>query len=185
MNTLSRKPIPTPTRHDRLPDEAATLRIGLALANAIESERTAIAHKGLVLALNGALGTGKTTLVRALLRALGVRGPIKSPTFAVLEPYVVSNLNFYHFDLYRFTLASEFADIGFRELFGPGNICAIEWPDRLGNRLPTPDLTLTLQHSGNGRALSIQAATEIGVLCLNHINNHTPPLPASMSDAGN
>lgn len=153
------------------------------MARAIESEHATIEQNGLVMALNGALGTGKTTLVRALLRALGVRGPIKSPTFAVLEPYVVSKLNFYHFDLYRFTLASEFADIGFRELFGPGNVCAIEWPDRLGDRLPTPDLTLILQHNDDGRVLSIQAATEVGTLCLNHINGQTPPLPPSTRSA--
>ena len=157
-----------------LADDAATQRVGAALARAIEHEREAIRRSGLVIALTGDLGTGKTTLVRALLRAAGVTGAIKSPTFAVLEPYVVSSLDFYHFDFYRFSDATEFTDIGFRDLFGPGRICAIEWPERVGDRLPTPDLTLALQVAGDGRELFASASTELGIECLNRIRNKAP-----------
>jgi len=149
-----------------LADDAATARLGGALARAIEHEHTAIAANGLVIGLSGDLGAGKTSLVRAVLRTLGVTGPVKSPTFALLEPYVVSSLDFYHFDFYRFADPREFEGAGFRELFGPGAICAIEWPERAG-ALPTPDLTLTLRVEEQGRRVDIGAHSELGVACLN------------------
>jgi tRNA threonylcarbamoyladenosine biosynthesis protein TsaE len=149
-----------------LVDEDATARFGAALAHAIERHRAAIEANGLVLGLSGDLGAGKTSLVRALLRALGVMGPVKSPTFALLEPYVVSSLNFYHFDFYRFADPREFAAAGFRELFGPGAVCAIEWPER-AEGLPTPDLALTLRVEDPGRRVDIVAGSELGAACLN------------------
>ena len=164
-----------------LADDAATQRVGAALARAIEHEREAIRRSGLVIALTGDLGTGKTTLVRALLRAAGVTGAIKSPTFAVLEPYVVSSLDFYHFDFYRFSGATEFSDIGFRDMFGPGRICAIEWPERVGPRLPTPDIWLALHLAGDGRELTASATTELGVSCLNRISREMQSTPAGDS----
>ncbi len=153
-----------------LADDAATARIGALLADAIEAQRELIARQGLVIALEGSLGAGKTTLVRALLRAAGVTGPIKSPTFAVLEPYVVAHLDFYHFDFYRFSDAAEFSDIGFRELFGPGKICVMEWPERVAGRLPAPDLRLVLRVAGEGRELFMEATSECGASCLNLIH---------------
>jgi len=147
-------------------DEAATTRLGAALAQAIERERTSIALRGLVIGLSGDLGAGKTSLVRAILRTLGMTGPVKSPTFALLEPYVVSSLDFYHFDFYRFTDPREFAAAGFRELFGPGAVCAIEWPERAGD-LPSPDLALTLNVEEQGRRVDIAAHSELGAACLN------------------
>jgi tRNA threonylcarbamoyladenosine biosynthesis protein TsaE len=123
-------------------------------------------------ALAGDLGTGKTTLVRGLLRALGVQGPIKSPTFALLEPYVVSSLDFYHFDFYRLTDPAEFASAGFREYFGPGSVCLIEWPERAGDRLPTADIAVALQVEGDGRRAELRANTELGTACLQHVKNN-------------
>lgn len=156
-----------------LADDAATARLGSALWAAIEAQHARIAQQGLVVALHGPLGAGKTTLVRGLLRAAGVSGPIKSPTFAVLEPYKVSNLDFHHFDFYRFSTASEFSDIGFRELFGAGKICVMEWPERLGDRAPTPDLQLNLAIVGERRSLTAQANTDLGVSCLHQIRAHS------------
>ena len=164
-----------------LADEAATARVGGALAQAIALEHRAIERNGLVIALAGELGAGKTTLVRALLRTAGVTGPIRSPTFAVLEPYVVSSLDFYHFDFYRFSGATEFSDIGFRDMFGPGRICAIEWPERVGPRLPTPDIWLALHLAGDGRELTASATTELGVSCLNRISREMQSTPAGDS----
>lgn len=151
-----------------LADEAATARLGAALGHAIETQRAAIATQGLVLGFSGDLGAGKTSLVRALLRFLGITGPVKSPTFALLEPYVVSSLDFYHFDFYRFADPQEFAAAGFRELFGPSAVCAVEWPERAAG-LPTPDLALTLKVEDDGRRVTIDACTEIGVACLNEV----------------
>lgn len=164
----------------QLADDAATARIGGLLFDAMAAEQTHIAQQGLTLALQGPLGAGKTTLVRALLRAAGITGPIKSPTFAVLEPYKlshpkVSNLDFHHFDFYRFSEAAEFSDIGFRELFGPGKICVMEWPERVADRLPAPDLRLVLdiptEGATEGRTLHVEATTELGASCLNLIRN--------------
>jgi tRNA threonylcarbamoyladenosine biosynthesis protein TsaE len=149
-----------------LPDAAATSRFGQALAHAVQRHLDAVRANGLQLNLSGDLGAGKTALVRAMLRALGVSGPVKSPTFALLEPYSVSSLDFHHFDFYRFADPAEFGSSGFRELFGPGRVCAIEWPERAGPRLPTADLAIALSMDGDGRRASVIAASQLGHACL-------------------
>ena len=149
-----------------LPDERATASFGHALARAVQSHVDEIGNAGLQLNLTGDLGAGKTALVRAMLRSLGVAGPVKSPTFALLEPYTVSSLDFYHFDFYRFADPNDFASSGFRDFFGPGRICAIEWPERAGNRLPTADLSIALSVDGDGRRASVTAASQLGHACL-------------------
>jgi len=152
-----------------LADENATARLGAALARAIEAEGAAIAAHGLVVALAGDLGAGKTSVVRAMLRALGVTGAIKSPTFSLVEPYVVSSLDFYHFDFYRLADPEEFSFAGFREMFGPAAVCLIEWPDKAGGHLPTADLRIALRVAGEGRHASVTAATELGATCLHRM----------------
>jgi tRNA threonylcarbamoyladenosine biosynthesis protein TsaE len=149
-----------------LPDAQTTARLGRALGHAVQRHRDAIRARGLQLNLSGDLGAGKTSLVRGMLKALGVTGPVKSPTFALLEPYSVSSLDFHHFDFYRFADPSEFGSSGFRDLFGPGRICAIEWPERAGPRLPTADLSIALSVDGDGRRASITAASQLGEACL-------------------
>jgi tRNA threonylcarbamoyladenosine biosynthesis protein TsaE len=166
-----------------LPTPADTDRLGRAMATACRTHAAAIEAHGLQVNLSGDLGAGKTALVRGWLRAFGVSGPIRSPTFAVLEPYVVSlrrldtaghsgleaqnvsSLDFYHFDFYRFADPSEFA-IGFRDLFGPRCICAIEWPEKAGERLPTADLAIALQVEDVGRRAILSASGELGRACL-------------------
>lgn len=180
-----------------LPDESATARLGALLAAALRAAEPAILQHGFVLTLSGDLGAGKTALVRACLRAFGVEGSIKSPTFTLLEPYVVSRLNFYHFDFYRFDgskksgadNADEFTDAGFRELFGPGNVCAVEWPERAKGALPTPDLDVTLNVAGNGRVALLVARSEGGAACLQSVQTSwegpaQPPSQASPATGG-
>jgi tRNA threonylcarbamoyladenosine biosynthesis protein TsaE len=111
-----------------LPGEPATLELGARLA--------AMLRPGLVVYLSGELGAGKTTLVRGCLRALGYRGRVKSPTFALVEVYRLSRLYLHHFDFYRLTDADEWDDLGFGEYFRPDSICVIEWPERVQARLP-------------------------------------------------
>jgi tRNA threonylcarbamoyladenosine biosynthesis protein TsaE len=94
--------------------------------------------------LHGPLGAGKTTLVRHLLRALGVQGRIKSPTYAVLEQYTLPGLDILHFDFYRLNDPREWDDAGFRELFAQPGLKLCEWPERAAGRLPLPDLSLHL-----------------------------------------
>ena len=129
--------------HLNLPDEAATLRLGEALATG--------ATKGLVLHLRGELGAGKTTLVRGLLHALGHPGRVKSPTYTLLEPYSLLRLNFYHFDFYRFKDRSEWLSSGFREHFNAESLCVVEWPERAGDLLAPPDLDIQLEYDAQSR----------------------------------
>jgi tRNA threonylcarbamoyladenosine biosynthesis protein TsaE len=138
----------------KLPDAAATTRLGAALATGIAP--------GQVLHLSGELGTGKTTLVRGLLRALGVHGPVKSPTYAWVEPYTISSLDLYHFDFYRFDKKTEWLSSGLREYFRPDAVCIVEWPERAGDVLPPPDLAVRLSYEGEARQASMQAQSAEG-----------------------
>ena len=169
-----------------LADEAATNAFGERFAQAIESVREArqaarqhtpgaAGHQvfhGLQVQLVGDHGAGKTTLVRATLRGLCHTGRVRSPTYTLVEPYVLERpageLALYHFDLYRFTDPAEWADAGFREYFDSGAICLVEWPQRAGRLLGVPDLvfSLDLDSEGNGRVLVARAYSESGEACL-------------------
>jgi tRNA threonylcarbamoyladenosine biosynthesis protein TsaE len=114
----------------------------------------------------GELGSGKTTLIREILRGLGTREKVKSPTYTLVELYVTSRLNLYHFDFYRFLDENEFADAGLADYFRGEAVCLVEWPERAGSALPQPDLEFTLAYSGSGRALSAHAHGPAGKRCL-------------------
>ncbi len=118
-------------------DEAATQAFAEALAG-----EPAVCNA--FIALQGTLGAGKTTLVRHLLRALGVQGRIKSPTYAVVEPHEVPGLNIWHFDFYRFSDPREWEDAGFRDIFASPGLKLAEWPDQAAGMLPTPDLVIAI-----------------------------------------
>jgi tRNA threonylcarbamoyladenosine biosynthesis protein TsaE len=149
-----------------LADLSATAALGAALARALLNHEDHVRTGGFQLNLTGDLGAGKTSLVRAMLREMNVSGPIKSPTYALLEPYTVSSLDFYHFDFYRFADPQEFAASGFRELFGPGRVCAIEWPEKAGDFLPGADLTIVLTVDGEARTAALVATSQLGHACL-------------------
>ena len=138
----------------KLPDADATARLGAALAGGI--------GPGRVLHLSGELGSGKTTLVRGLLRALGVAGPIKSPTYAWVEPYAVSSLDLYHFDFYRFADQNAWLSSGLRDYFSPQTACIVEWPEQAGDLLPPPDLSVRLEYEGDARRARIEAHSDAG-----------------------
>jgi len=113
--------------------------------------------------LEGDLGAGKTTLVRHLLRALGVQGRVKSPTYAVVEPYELPNLAIWHFDFYRFTDPREWEDAGFREIFAMPGLKLAEWAANARTTLPQPDLTISLKVLlDDSRQTQLQAHTAIG-----------------------
>ena len=137
-----------------MPGEAATLRLGKALA--------AGAANGLVLHLEGELGSGKTTLARGLIHALGHPGRVKSPTYTLVEPYSLLTLNLYHFDFYRFKDRSEWLSSGFREHFNPTSLCIVEWPERAGDLLAPPDLDIHLHYDRQGRTALLAAHSAPG-----------------------
>ena len=152
----------------QLPDEGATLALGGALAAWLEP--------GLSIYLRGDLGAGKTTLVRGVLRALGYAGPVKSPTYTLVELYEVSRLVLHHFDFYRFHDPHEWSDAGFRESFNGRNVSLIEWPEKAGGLLPTPDIEIVLASSGDGRSASLQARSDRGERCLARLAQHWPSI---------
>ena len=141
-----------------LPDEAATLALGAALAQSLEP--------GLTIYLRGELGAGKTTLVRGVLRALGHPGPVKSPTYTLVEVYEVSRLHLHHFDFYRFREPREWIDAGFRESFNGRNVSLIEWPERAGGMLPPADVEIALELHGAGRNAALTSNSLAGQKCL-------------------
>jgi tRNA threonylcarbamoyladenosine biosynthesis protein TsaE len=141
-----------------LSDADATARAGARLAPGLAG--------GMLVTLSGELGAGKTTLVRGMLRRLGWTGPVKSPTYTLLEHYNVSSLYFYHFDLYRFTDPEEWDRAGFGEYLRPDTVCVLEWPERAAGRLPAGDVELRLDHAGSGRVLTLSATTAPGSACL-------------------
>ena len=102
--------------------------------------------------MQGPLGAGKTTFVRHLLRALGVEGRIKSPTYTVMEPYQAPGLEIAHFDFYRFNDPREWEDAGFRDVFAGPGLKLAEWPDKAAGALPTPDLALHISPQDPGPA---------------------------------
>ena len=142
-------------------DEAACRIFATRLA-----EHPALA--GAFITLHGPLGAGKTTFVRHLLRALGVQGRIKSPTYAVLEPHQAGPLAISHFDFYRFADPREWADAGFRDVFAQPGLKLAEWPENAAGMLPLADLQLhiaTLDDPANdsGRSVTLLAATARGL----------------------
>jgi tRNA threonylcarbamoyladenosine biosynthesis protein TsaE len=166
-----------------LPDALATDALGAALARALPRD------SGLVITLEGDLGAGKTSLVRAMLRTLGHTGPVKSPTYALVELYKLSSLCFYHFDFYRFNDPEEFVDAGLADYFRADAVCCVEWPDKAQGVLPAADLAVrfeiiassagnagTADQVGTGsRRVILQSGTARGDECLARL-----PLPNSI-----
>ncbi|MEI7537176.1 MAG: tRNA (adenosine(37)-N6)-threonylcarbamoyltransferase complex ATPase subunit type 1 TsaE [Comamonadaceae bacterium] len=117
--------------------------------------------------LRGDLGAGKTTLVRHLLRALGVEGRIKSPTYAVVEPYELARFNAWHFDFYRFQDPREAMDAGFRDIFASPGLKLVEWPEKATGALPRADLVIEIEVlEDESRQVCLRAQTPTGLALL-------------------
>ena len=137
-------------RHRKMPafamslaDETATAELGATLAARL--------HPGDVVGLQGELGSGKTTLARAILRAAAGDPEliVPSPTFTLVEVYETPRGTFWHFDLYRLEAPEQVFELGWEEALAEG-IVLIEWPQRLGELLPK-HLSVTLELDGDGR----------------------------------
>lgn len=141
-----------------LPDAEATAELGRALARTFPGA----AGAGWVVHLCGDLGAGKTALARAFLQALGVPGPVRSPTYTLVETYACPETTFVHVDLYRLGSAAELAELGLRDHLRPGCVVLIEWPERGGSATPAADLTVRLDDSGAGRRADLASGSGAG-----------------------
>ena len=150
-----------------LENEAAQLQLAASI-----SENT---PAGTVIFLQGNLGTGKTTLVRGFLQSLGFKGNVKSPTYTLVEPYLIDNKEIYHFDLYRLGTPDELEYAGGRDYFDGEAICLIEWPEKAEGYLPQADLLCELSYKNQageqGRACTLRGYTDKGLSIIKGLSN--------------
>ncbi len=138
-----------------LPDEAATAALGAALVKLVP--RCRVVH------LSGELGAGKTALVRGFLRAAGVEGSVRSPTFTLVETYETDIGPVYHFDLYRLEDPEELEFLGVRDFeaaVSAGGCMFFEWPERGDGVIPPADLEIAFAFRSEGRAVSVAASAD-------------------------
>ncbi len=136
---------------------------------AYAAEMAHAVQDGAIIFLHGPLGAGKTTFTRGFLRALGHKGKVKSPTFAMVEPYELNGHPIFHFDFYRLQKAEELEEIGIKEYFSPTSICLIEWPEKGFPLLPMPDVACFISFAESGRQIKIEAKTARGEEIIKHI----------------
>ncbi len=110
---------------------------------------------GGIVVLSGELGVGKTTLVRGLLKASGYPGRVKSPTYGLLESYVLADRQIHHLDLYRLTSPDQLHELGLEELLEGSNLVLIEWPERAEKHLPPPTWRIHIDDGGNAGTRTI------------------------------
>jgi tRNA threonylcarbamoyladenosine biosynthesis protein TsaE len=144
----------------RLADSGITELLGRALAHSLSS--AAQTSAGAVLYLHGEIGAGKTTCVRSLLRALGAPGPVRSPTYTLVETYRLGAWTCVHVDLYRLQSVVEVDELGLRDLVGPGCLLLVEWPLKGGAAVPPADVHLTLSYEADARHARLSAVTAAG-----------------------
>ncbi len=150
-----------------LADEQDTAKLAQALAAALVP--------GTSIYLSGDLGSGKTAFTRALLRALGYNGRVRSPTFTLMEPYDLLSFELYHFDFYRLPTGQAWLDAGFDEYLDATGVVVIEWPEMADDTLPAPDLHLRIgfDPAADARARRIEASARghRGMRCLSAIRD--------------
>ncbi len=156
-----------------LPNETAQCDLGCALAPVL------VGRAGFIF-LHGDLGTGKTTLVRSLLRSWGISGTVRSPTYTLIEPYFVklpdktTTWPVFHLDLYRLTDPRELDELGWRELRADGGLLLIEWPERGAGLLPTAEVSLHLSFAPPGRQMraTVQPNWAAVTAAIQHLSTH-------------
>jgi len=145
----------------RLDGEVAQIAFGRRIAEHLRAP--------CVVYLEGDLGTGKTTLARGVLRGLGHAGPVRSPTYTLLEPYELESMRLYHLDLYRLGDPEELEYLGLRDLLDEESLLLVEWPERGAGALPPPDLRIRLAHAGEARTLELVATGPQGAELQTHL----------------
>ncbi len=139
------------TKQFELASPDATTRLGGQLAPLLRA--------GGVVYLYGDLGSGKTSLARAVLEGLGYQGRVKSPTYTLVEAYELDVLTVYHMDLYRLSDPEELEYLGVREMIKQSVLSLIEWPDHGLGYITSPDLIINLEYSGKGRWVQLSGKT--------------------------
>ena len=155
-----------------LSDTQATEAMGAAMARSLPDMAD-----GVVVYVQGELGAGKTTVVRSLLRTLGVTGPVRSPTYTLVDAYRVAELNFVHVDLYRLASATQIEELGLRDLAGSNTLMLIEWAEKGGRVIPAPDLVVALEYAGDSRAVYLSAGSACGQEWLSNLALDTSLVP--------
>ena len=145
-----------------LKNETETTKIGSKLASCLKG--------GEVIYLKGELGTGKTTLVRGVLNRLGHAGNVKSPTYTIVEPYLIDSHVIYHFDLYRLDDPEELESLGIRDYCDGQSICFFEWPEKGGNLLPNADINLELTYFESTREVEFTSKSDVGKTILKQLS---------------
>ncbi|AQS40156.1 tRNA threonylcarbamoyl adenosine modification protein YjeE [Shewanella psychrophila] len=144
-----------------LDNEQDTVDLGKRLAQVITPPLT--------LNLSGELGAGKTTLSRGLIQALGHEGAVKSPTYALVEPYELDGIELFHFDLYRLSDPEELEYMGIRDYFTDNSVCLIEWPDRGHGLMPVADISIAIKYVGTSREVDITSGSNKGQVLLSKL----------------
>ena len=124
--------------------------------------------------LDGDLGTGKTTLVREILKAMGWKGAVKSPTFSILEEYQIADKDIFHSDLYRLENQNDFEMLGVEINENSKGILFIEWPEKISNFNFGEEFFLKLSLSGQNRSIELQTNNKKFLNCINRININNP-----------
>ncbi len=149
-------------------DERATERLGHAIAQAVAG----IGVGPIVMTFSGELGAGKTTLVRAVLRGLGHRGAVPSPTYMLLEPYELAGWNIAHLDFYRLNQPGDIEGLGLRDWLTGRRLILIEWPENAAGRLPAADVAIAIVFAAERRSIELTAHTKPGRALLTDTSLH-------------
>lgn len=163
-------PSPHPSYQAQWQNEEQTAAFAAQLARALQ--KLLPCAGGISISLDGDLGAGKTTLVRYVLRALGINGRIKSPSYAIVESYEAAAFPIWHFDFYRMSSAEEWEDAGFRDIFTSSGLRLVEWPGQLPATLVHYDLTIRWQLTEHdSRHIQAQAASPVGLQLLQNLEH--------------
>ena len=120
---------------------------------------SSLAKRGDVFALYGTLGVGKSVFAREFIKTLTGETEVPSPTFTIVQTYDAQDFEIYHFDMYRLKSPEEVFELNFEEAVGEG-VCLIEWPEKIGGYIPSKAIKIYIEHTQNGRKISIEFATQ-------------------------